>query len=148
MGNGRIRKKVRCPQQQFLMPFPSVPFLDMAHPHLGQKGRPFSRRIIASDRSGSESDSSCERTSSSSSCIESTILDISLASMERKPLFSQPSQTQSPNQAQGWLNKGILRSAGVCLGVLVWRDYFAPKRDGTSVDMSNRAKFCYIDLLF
>ncbi|MDY6391393.1 MAG: hypothetical protein SPL80_00975, partial [Bacilli bacterium] len=45
---------------------------------------------------------------------------------------------------QGWLNKGILRSAGVCLGVLVWRDYFTPKRDRASVDMSNRAKICQI----
>ena len=126
------------------MPFPSVPFLDMAHPHPGQRGRPFSRRIIASERSGSESVSSCERTSSSSSCIESTIAPISLASIERKPLVSQPSQTQSPNQAQGWLNKGILHSAGVCLGVLVWRDYFVPERDGTSVDMSNRASISHI----
>ncbi len=124
---------------QFLMPFPSVPFLDMAHPHPGQRGRPFSRRIIASERSGSESVSSCERTSSSSSCIESTIAPISLAFIERKPLVGQPSQTQSPNQTQGWLNKGILHSAGVCLGVLVWRDYFAPTRDGTLVNMSNRA---------
>ena len=102
----------------------------------GTEGPP----VLASERSGSESVSSCERTSSSSSCIESTIVPISLASIEIKPLVGQPSQTQSPNQAQGWLNKGILHSVGVCLGVLVWRDYFAPKRDGTSVDMSNRAK--------
>ena len=96
--------------------------------------------VLASERSGSESVSRSERTSSSSSCIESTIVPISLASIEIKPLVGQPSQTQSPNQAQGWLNKGILHSVGVCLGVLVWRDYFAPKRDGTSVDMSNRAQ--------
>ena len=135
MGNGQICKKVNVDSNKFLMPFPSVPFLDMAHPHPGQRGRPFSRRIIASERSGPESDSSWERMSSSSSNMASTIFAISLASIERKPLVSQPSQTQSPNQAQGWLNKGILRSAGVCLGILVWRDYFTPKRDGTSVDM-------------
>ena len=122
------------------MPFPSVPFLDMAHPHPGQRGRPFSRRSVRGRKASAAAKGRRARPRASN---RRSRLSLWLP-LERKPLASQPSQTQSPNQAQGWLNKGILHSAGVCLGVLVWRDYFAPKRDGTSVDMSNRASISHI----
>ena len=59
-----------------------------------------------------------------------------LFGFHRKKAFGQPTVADSiAKPSPGWLNKGILRSAGVCLGILVWHAYFTPKDGAISVDM-------------